>query len=199
MPTTCQSLIVRLQSGSDRVSWDEFFDVYHPYLVRFVESRGLRGADVSDVVQNIFMRLMKALGRARYQPSRGKFRSWLRRIAERGVIDWHRKRRRESTHAMPMDVADSQVPVDFDWEAEHRRTVLKHAIAVIRSESVPQTWECFERHVLQQIPAPSVAISLGVSTNSVYVNSFRVVTRIRETCHRFAEDLRDDCASTVSR
>lgn len=62
MNTTCYSLIQRVQTKSDRISWNEFFAVYHPYLVRFVESRGLAGADVSDVVQNIFIRLMNALG-----------------------------------------------------------------------------------------------------------------------------------------
>jgi RNA polymerase sigma-70 factor (ECF subfamily) len=177
-------LLERVRDRTDAAAWVEFVDVFEPVLRAFVRRNGVAAADVPDVVQDIFARLVPALARFEFDPSRGRFRTWLWRITCNAATNWRRKRAsrsraeavwcsRQSADAAGANARESRELVRF-------RQILDQVLAEVRETTSPATWACFEGRVLRDRPAAEVATELGVSANAVYVNACRVRARVRE-------------------
>jgi RNA polymerase sigma-70 factor (ECF subfamily) len=179
-------LLERVRDRTDAAAWAEFVDEYEPVLRAFARRNGVAAADVPDVVQDIFVRLVPALARFEFDPSRGRFRTWLWRVTCNAAANWRRKRASRSraeaawcTHRSA-DAAETRET----GEPVRRRQVLDQVLAEVRETTAPATWACFEGRVLRDRPAADLATELGVSPNAVYVNACRVRARVREQCDR---------------
>jgi RNA polymerase sigma-70 factor (ECF subfamily) len=177
-------LLERVRDRTDAAAWEEFVAVYEPVLRAIVRRNGVAAADVPDVVQDIFVRLVPALARFEFDPSRGQFRTWLWRIACNAASNWRRKRAsrvraeaawcsHQAADAAAADVGEAGEPVRL-------RRVLDLVLAEVRERSTLATWACFEGRVLRERPATELATELGVSPNAVYVNACRIRARVRE-------------------
>ena len=181
-------LLQRVRDRTDAAAWETFVDEYQPVLRAFVRRQGVYASDVPDVVQEILARLVPALSRFEFDPSRGRFLTWLWRIASNAAKNWSRKRlgraraeaawhRLQPTNQRGDDAPDEQ-------ERARLRQVLDQVFAEVRQTTLPATWACFEGQVLHGRPAGELATELGVSQNAVYVNTCRVRARVREQCLR---------------
>ena len=182
-------LLERVRDRTDAAAWAEFVHTYQPRLTAFVRKQGVVPADVPDVVQEILVRLVGALARFEYDPARGRFRTWLWRVACNAASNWTRKRAsraRAEAEWFRHRPADTEDP---DAAGERGRAdalrVLDRALAEVREATSPATWACFEEQVLRGRPAAELAAELGVSRNAVYVNACRVRARVRTRWIRF--------------
>jgi RNA polymerase sigma factor (sigma-70 family) len=192
MATTRHSLLLRLRGENDPLSWETFHQLYEPFLQNVVRQCGIPDADAADIIQEVFITLLRSLPEFEYQAERGRFRGWLRTIVQHAVVDWHRRRGRRREVALDGRFAPSQFSSEEGWRMAHRRRVLEHALAVVRTQAQTTTWACFEEHVLKGRSAAEVARDLTLSCTAVYVNSSRVLKRIRRTCLRFDEVLGEE-------
>jgi RNA polymerase sigma factor (sigma-70 family) len=181
--------LLRLRSGSDPTGWHEFVRLYEPLLRCSVRRAGIPEHDVPDVVQDILVRLLHALPDFQYAPRRGRFRAWLHTVCRTSIIDWRRRRRRSSSAALADDDAVAPAFDESQWELDHRRHVLVHALSATRRQVSPSAWECFEQYVLQERSAAAVAAELRLTPAAVYVIASRIRMRIRRKCTQFDEDL----------
>ena len=186
MPVTSVSLLLRLRRDADAASWAEFVRVYEPLLTGYVQRCGLQPADVADVVQEIFVRLLRGLPQFEYRAERGRFRDWLQRVCRNAVTDWHRRRPRHRGAAAYEKAAVDPEP---SWERAHHRQILEHALRTVREDVSDRVWLCFERYVLQGCDAGEVARALGLKRSAVYVIASRVRHRLQRKCAQFDEDL----------
>jgi RNA polymerase sigma-70 factor (ECF subfamily) len=194
---TRSSLIRRVRDPADQASWREFQELYHPVLLAYLKKQGLKDQDAHDVVQDIFLALVRALPTFELDRSRGRFRTWLWQVAWHALADWARRQRRQSKaeDEWCQHLAASCPPADREpddeWVAAYHQRVLETVLARVRDESRPATWNCFERHVLRSRPAAEVAAELGVSATAVYTNASRILARVRDLCQEHEEELGD--------
>jgi len=187
-PSPEVQLLARIRDRTDAVAWTEFVDVYQPVIRAFVRRHGVAAGDVADVVQDIFVRLIPALARFNFDPSRGQFRTWLWRVTSNAVTNWSRQRanraRTEAIWRERQSVKSAESAASDEGEPVQLRQQLDRVLVAVRATTLPTTWACFEGRVLRDRPAIELATELGVSLNALYVNVSRVRARVREQCIR---------------
>ncbi|MDB5309216.1 MAG: rpoE 1 [Gemmataceae bacterium] len=188
---TSSSLLSRLRDPNDQESWAEFVALYEPLLVRYVRKKGLGEHDAQDVVQGIFVALLRKLPMFQLDRDRGQFRTWLWQVTHNAVVDWARSRKRaqKAEGRVRETWQETGTQPDQDWDAEVRKRVLEFALQKVRGQTNPPTWVCFEEHLLKGRPGAEVGAELGVPANTVYVYALRVMKKVREQCEAYQEDL----------
>ena len=79
--STSVTLLQRLRRAEDHLAWSRFVDIYTPLLYRWARRSGLADQDANDLLQEVFVVLLKKLPEFTYDPQKGSFRGWLRAIA----------------------------------------------------------------------------------------------------------------------
>jgi len=192
------SLISRIRVN-DAQAWQELVDLYWPLVAFWCRKRGIADADVSDIVQDVFFAVCRALDG--YQPDRknGCFRSWLWTIARHKITDVLRRSHRVpdarggstamlATNQIPQSETDElagfELPMELDVNEASERSqyglLAKRALRVVQDEFEPKTWEAFWRSTVDGIPVAVVAAELGLSTASIRKYRSRVLRRLRE-------------------
>jgi RNA polymerase sigma-70 factor (ECF subfamily) len=180
MHTTSVSLLERLRRPDEPDAWARFVWLYTPFLWQWARRAGLREPDAADLVQDVFLVLLRKLPEFHYDPRRS-FRAWLRAVA---LNKWRERCRRP---AVPVDAAAAglldELPgpgEDAFWEGEYRRYVLRRALQVMQADFRPATWQACWQMVVDGKTAPEVADALGLTVGAVYAAKVRVLARLRE-------------------
>src|SRR5256885_14759398 len=105
-PVTNPSLLLRVRDGRDQDAWRQFFALYVPLLYGYARKRGLQDADAADVAQDVFQRVLGALRRLDYDPTRGSFRAWLCTITRNRIATWTAGVQRRDRGSGDSDVHD---------------------------------------------------------------------------------------------
>jgi RNA polymerase sigma-70 factor (ECF subfamily) len=175
-PVTPPSLLERLRRPGDAAAWDWFARLYTPLLYSWARRAGLQEADAADLVQEVFAALVRKLPEFRYDPG-GSFRGWLRAVLVNKGRELRRRAPPPAGCADPAELPDpaAGLPEPEDYRAE----VVSRALALLRPDFRPATWEAFWRTAALGRPAREVAAELGVSANAVHVARCRVLRRLR--------------------
>jgi RNA polymerase sigma-70 factor (ECF subfamily) len=203
MDSTRYTLLQRVRNPQDQKAWAEFMALYHPLLFSYVKKKGLSDTDTEDVVQNIFISLVKTMPSFQLDKTRGRFRTWLWMVTSNAVADWVRGKKRGEKARDAWGESRTDETTDPDPEAEFeaalRKRVLEFALEQVKADSNERTWACFEQHMLKHRPAAEVAAELGLGTaNAVYVNASRVLARVREKVADYLEEESVDVAGNLS-
>ncbi len=177
MFTTRRSLLERLRGDGD-AAWEEFTRFYAPFLVRVAERIGLRGQDVDEVVQAVLVDLHRSQAVFQYDRSRGRFRDYLKKMVVTRLSKMLREVERVGTPTGRLPERWSE-DLEQHWEQEYRDHVLREALAMVRQQVEPTTYQAFDLYALQGVDARAVARFLGVSTSAVYVAKSRVLERLK--------------------
>lgn len=188
---TSSSLLRRLRNPEDQASWGEFVALYEPLLIRYVRKKGLNEHDAEDVVQGIFITLLRKLPTFEFDRDKGRFRTWLWQVTHNAVVDWARARKRIKTleEGLRQGWSEGDKEPDASWDEELQKRVLEFAMQKVKEQTNPTTWACFEEHLLKRRGGAEVGKELGFPANTVYVYAARVMARVREQCEAYLEDL----------
>jgi RNA polymerase sigma factor (sigma-70 family) len=186
VPETRASLILRLPSHEDADAWREFVAIYEPFIYRFARRSGFQDADARELVQNVLVAVVKAVDRWQADPERGRFRTWLFKIARNQFLDLLRKKRRQSVRSGSSGVLERlerQPAPDNVAEQlvlEHRHELFRWAAARVRETVKPATWRAFWMTSVEQHSIEDASRALGITHGAVYIARSRVLTRLRE-------------------
>jgi RNA polymerase sigma-70 factor, ECF subfamily len=193
---TRSSLLLRIRDASDNESWGEFYEAYHPILIRYVRSHEIGVQDAEDLVQDIFVnKLRAAMPDFEFDRQRGKFRTWLFGVTINAIRDWARRRQNRERATGKTDQFTGPIgpsvteELSREWEQFHHEQIMQYAMKKSRELFEPKTWQCFERRMLTGQSGSEVAAELGLSVNAVYTNAHRVLEKIRELCQEHDEEL----------
>src|SRR5690606_32259662 len=177
---TRASLLARLASTDDRATWLEFFDRYGTLLHGYARSRGLQAVDADDVVQDVLLSLMRVMPGFRYDPARGRFRSYLRTVTARAVSAKIRQNR-PAAALRDLETTDPALTCDDDdqiWEEEWRRYHVRRAMRVVEREFCERDRRAFTRYAVNGCSPERTAEELDMSVDQVYQAKSRILKRL---------------------
>lgn len=182
VPHTSDSLLSELRDRDNSAVWTQFSAAYVPFLKSYCRRLGVQDADCDDVTQETVAAVSSVIGKFRYDPARGSFRSWLLRILHSKLSDLMRRRKRmppagnmeHAAYAVDAQSSDGQTT------KRERQGLLEQVFDEIRREFRTNTWQAFELAAIHGLPAKEVSRSVGISVQAVYNAKNRVVKRIRE-------------------
>lgn len=128
-PTYEQTLIEQAQSQPQ--AFRELYRHYFPRLYAYVAYRVGSIQDAEDLVSDIFLHVVEALGQFEYRGA-GSFAAWLFRIAHNQVTQ-HYRRQRRGFEAVTLDeiteLASGMLPLDQVVQHKEQAAVLRRLIA----------------------------------------------------------------------
>jgi len=183
---TRQSLLSRLRDWQDHDGWREFFDTYWRVIYRVARQAGLDDATAQDVVQNTFIYLARRMPKFSYDPARGSFKSWLRRVTRSRISVFRRRAQAKEPSLPELPLEDDNgalwesIPdpagdaLDEIWLREWEDNLLKAALRRISPKVSAQQLMIFELAALGEVPLKQVARKLDLSLMQVYLARHRV-------------------------
>lgn len=191
---TSTLLLDGLRDPNNHTVWRDYVDRYRPLLVDYARRLGLLPADAEDVAQQVLMAFATAYREGKYDPQKGRLRSWLFGIARTTIRNW-----RSRQQAREIQVAESGESTGFFaqiededhlerlWEERWQQAVLQQCLVEVRREVEDKTYRAFELFARLGRPAREVADELGISQNAVFGAKRRVLRRIREILPQLEE------------
>ena len=189
--TTKKSLLAKVRAG-DEVSWQEFYETYRPLIVLCGNDCSLTPDENEELVQQVMCELFTKdiIGKYdpdhipdnvkfTYDPARGRFRYFLKRIVRNQAIKIYRKR---FDHAGLEDAETVCGENTFDavWNEEWRKHVLNMALVELRGRVQPETYSAFEMYAMQNRKLSEVCKFLDMSESSVYTAKSRCIAVLKE-------------------
>ena len=154
---TSVTLMMRLQlAPADPAAWDDFVNRYRPMIRAWCFKWHLQDSDADDVVQDVLVKLLAAIGKFRYDPERS-FRGWLKTVTEHALSDFVATRRRH-----PGQIANSidQIATSADacsdleqrLEDAFEAELVDLAMQRVKKRVKPATWEAFQLTSIEGLP-----------------------------------------------
>lgn len=181
--TTHSTLLARVAGGQEPAAWNEFCERYGDLIRGFARRRGLQPADCDDVVQDVLLALTTSMPGFQYDPSKGKFRSYLKTIVIHAIIRRGKQKRGQADLSELEEatrVATTDELVEAAWEEEWRQYHLKQAMKFIDAEFNESDRAAFRMYALEGRGAAETAQALGLSHDQVYQAKSRVLKRLSQ-------------------
>jgi RNA polymerase sigma-70 factor (ECF subfamily) len=179
-PPTPVSLLERLRQPQNADAWRRFVRLYTPLLYRWARRTGLQAADAGDLVQDVFLLLVRHLPSFRYDPNRS-FHRWLYTLLKN---QWRERCRRLppplSASGNPA-LAQALAPAELEqWiDDDFRAHLAQRALQMMQTDFQQGTWRACWEVVVAGRRAADVAAELGLTVGAVYAARFRVLDRLR--------------------
>ena len=195
---TRASLLSAIKADPDNPRWWEFDRLYRGFILSIALKMNLPREEAQDVVQEVEIKVLKYLGS--FDAARAPFRTWLRTMTKRVVIDHIRKRmpvkgatttrqsgqtRRTATIERQPDSA-----VDFDdlWRVQWMDYLTKLAKERVKQQVSLRDWQVFDAYVNKEIEVEKVANLCGVKLDQVYLIKHRVVAQLKQETRRLQDE-----------
>ncbi len=191
------SLLQQAQSSRESAVWDELLLYYKPFITKILVRTGLRGSDLEDVRQQIFLKLWNGLKTYKRDEKRARFRNWLSTLIRNAAIDWYNANRHDR-QKLPIDELgvndlDPHLPeVECVIEKEWQRHIVETAMEQLKSVFSGKAFEVFA-YSLQGVSSDEIARRLGIRKESVYVLKTRVKQRLHVEIRRLRLELEGEC------
>ena len=184
---TRASIFLKLKAGAtlDReLGWNEFADKYSRIIAGFARNAGLPAQEADDVLQDVLMGFFRVSDRFEYDPKKGRFRGYLKRVTLNAIRARHRKKRPTTGFD---DTVDPPVESDLDvaWDRQWTEQLLQRAMGEARNEVEERTWQSFELYGVRGVPAEEVAKETGMTPAAIRHAKMRLTRRVREIVERW--------------
>lgn len=167
-------IVHRCQDG-DRTAFEELFEIYQPRLKYYVRRLDSGGTNVDDILQDIWLTVLKKIHRLKDTQS---FVVWLYRIARNKVYDGFRCKDRfvklPEDDKFPVSGSDESV---FDVSDAEK---LQRALIKLK----PYHREVLTLHFIEQMSYQSIANVVGCSIGTVRSRIFYAKKSLREEMDR---------------
>ena len=186
---TRQTLIARLSNAYDDSSWEEFVEIYSPYICAILQRMNVIQDEIEDLKQNVLLRAWKALPDFKYERQKCKFRTWLSLVCRNAVYKYYREKSKDKERekaAEKLEVA-SEPEVSKMADDEWNRFVAEKAFDSIKTDFTSNVLEIFLMSGAKN--DSEVAKKFNIAVNSVRVYRMRVQKALLKEVHRLNTEL----------
>jgi RNA polymerase sigma-70 factor (ECF subfamily) len=181
------TLLQRLRDNQPE-AWRTVVQLYTPLIAHWCAQGGVRGADVEDLVQEVFRVAATSLARFRRERDGDSFRGWLRGITRNMLRDHFRRADRQpqasggsDALAQLQQVTDAAAAVAEDDDPPSELQALRlRALELVRGQVEERTWRAFWLTAMEGQSPVDIAASLGVTPTAVRMAKSRVLHRLKE-------------------
>ncbi len=178
---TRETLLLRLKNSHDDRSWEEFVNIYRPFLFAVISSMNISYHDSEDLAQSVLVKAWEKLPQFDYSSSKGRFRNWLAVVARNEVRNFLMKKgRMPVSHPEAVNGAvagDKQMQVVPEIEAviekEWQLYIAQMAWTKIKEKFSARSVEIFFLFS-EGMSGAEIAEKTGVPIDTVYVYKGRV-------------------------
>lgn len=194
-PSTSYTLFDRLrQDATRREAMGQFVEKYTLFIVSRIRRTAaqLQDHDVSNLTQDICLKVWTGVIEQRFALERQNFRNWFATVIKREVLQFLRKRNAKSYGKGDDGLSGVEAnEVSFETETlrELERYELHRALEQVRQAVREIEWLAFQLSVfgepgagglLTKLSAAEIGSYLGITAERVHAYKFKVLKRLRE-------------------
>lgn len=180
--SSTSSTLLRRAAKNEPAAWEMLVNLCHPMVFDWVQRSNWQRADVENVVQDVFTTVALRLPEFELRET-GSFRGWLRRIVRSKVIDYARRKSRET-----------KTNIEADWESFSigdeccdAKVMYTRVLQIIRNETNERDWHIFWRKEVERASAQEVANEMNLTVAAVYAIIARLRRHVRQVFGEFLE------------
>ena len=182
-PSTSQTLLERLATeitGGGGAAWTRFFELYTPAMKHFVRQID-HTHDPDDVVQDVYVHLVKILSERRYNAEKSQFRTFLKMLIRRQLIRIYRHERAHGADSVvplksqvnePVVQPEQGIALDLAWIKARHEAAVEHVFT--KTALSAKSKAVYRAHVIDGMPADEVCEKFGIDGNYLRQIKFRV-------------------------
>jgi RNA polymerase sigma-70 factor, ECF subfamily len=190
--TTSVSLLGRLGQANQQEAWQRFVLLYTPFLSHVLIQRlHIPPQEAADLIQEIFITLLRTLPKFEYDVTKGNFRGYLWQVCTTKAADLRRKRPTPAANQAELSsLEDEKAEAELAqvWQQEHNQFLTRRALELMQEEFQPTTWKACWEFVVNGRSAADVAKELGITENAVFIAKHRVIQRLRQELEGLLEE-----------
>lgn len=179
--TTRSSVLQMVKDTGDTTAWAHFFDLYAGFVFAIARSKGLSAEDADDVVQRVFVDLVRKMPTFQYDRQKGRFRSYLLELVNWRVIDKLKSGKRESelkaayAEEVKSGRGNSVATADREWHA----AALNEALRRLQAEVRPEHFAVFVESTVEGLEVETVMKLHGITRDNLYQIRTRLTARLK--------------------
>jgi RNA polymerase sigma factor (sigma-70 family) len=190
---TSRSLLESLKTAEAEEPWKAFCRIYSHPIQAYARRKGLQTTEVEDVLQETMMVVVRGFRGAQpgshYDPAKGRFRWWLGGVVRNKCQEAFRRRptiARAQVCSLDATATEGEIPLDEKLACpQDAFNELLRSISL--REAVQRVWprltareQSVLTHLLEGWPAETIAESLQIRVNNLYVIKHRVLSQIQQ-------------------
>ena len=137
---TSASMLLRLRADGtlDRqVGWNDFSKMYGSVIAGFARNAGAKPQEVDDILQDVMLGFFKQSRVFEYDPAKGRFRGYLKRITLNAIRDRYRRKRPIVGLPESYDPPAGESELNAAWDREWTEHLLRRALEKVKTNIQP--------------------------------------------------------------
>ena len=183
--TTSSSMLRGVQAGSED-AWRAFYQKYAK-MIRFIgQKQGLDTHECDDLMIDVMTVFWKKMDLFIYDRERGKFRSYLGRIAN--FCAMRRFTKKQMTQAVPAEGTLEYPPeIDVSIMTEWQDFILQQALSELKEQVDTETYQVFYMSFIQKCSVEKISAVTRKTPNNIYVIRSRCLARLTRLIRKYRQ------------
>lgn len=195
------TLIERIKDTSNNSAWEDFVSVYKKMIINWAIYMGCSQSMAEDVFQESIISLLGNLPNFEYNPTKGRFRGYLKTLVYRRVKDAFRRKKLTYENELSNDdgpvnfingVGDIHEPEEAQLDLMWVTSVVSHALKNAKNKVDSLTYESFRLYAIENLKVSEVCKKLGINKEgTVYQQKSRFLKLVSKELDELLKDWGD--------
>lgn len=182
--TTNSTLLENVRSGDDP-AWNEFYVKYAGMIYAIGQKRSLSKEDCDDLLIEVMTVFWRRMEDFIYDRGKGKFRSYLSKIAHNCAIQIYTRRIKHKNGVAEELNTEYPADVDIAMMDEWRNFLLEKAMEKLKLTIDTETYQVFYMLFVQNCPVDEVAAVTRKTASNIYVIRSRCLSKLSAFLREF--------------